>query len=751
MDADRLSLLVREMNSDAVGKDEFNLLLDELFALAGAPQPPPLNPPQDKRVPIYNAFPKFANHELRLTFPHTVRTYFRGSTMESKHNWDAILEALDTVFEKQDFVVSKKGDLNKRLDAVKEKSEYVIFGAFQSGKSKAMLSIGLHLAICKNTSSVIVIRNDRGDKYQLTSRMDSMLRELALLAGEHHENVYEVIDEVKGDSKKLTKKEMTNALVGERPKVYIVLRNVASLKELARRLEKSKIKRFATIIDECDALDSGKRAGVQEKLRIIKENSTIVFNVSGTVLTTLGKEKIHAKNLIYMHPPPEYRGLTHITPKSLYHPVTYCSRRISRIMKNDPNFGRYVRNLVETKKPYECYHSSDMKHALVRQYHPVISLVRATRVTEPQHELEKFVHKKYGTQITTIVYTEDSILLRGNGVGKKVIVNKVEYTSEACSHTLPHVQIGDVLAYLQNSGGVEVHPLIMIFSGAKAERGISFVASDYGEKMARRSIAWHLTEMYITYPESISQPNMLQIAGRLCGNFSDDVPLTLYSNKSDVIFQAFNAQREIVERCASTNAGAYVYENIAKEKMSRKKINADHPLLVEGTLDIQIVKGDDGGWDWKEKGLVKKIGIAMRTKAEIEADREARRLEKEERKVEKEHAKDHVLRAVQDFDDSKPELYEIKHLQNCERLTCMKKSIYEFIRDRVENGSVASKSQITSVYMNAVKGSVQSSVDARIQELIESAKSIPTFDVEGLVFFRPLNGVRDWSIRFTNG
>jgi hypothetical protein len=636
MDADKLSLLVSEMNSDAVGQEAFNRLLDELFAPELKPEPLAPVPNPNERIPIYNAFPKFANKELRRTFPHTVRTYFRGTTLESKHNWDAISEALDVVFEKKEVVVAKKGDQTKLLDVIKgDKSEYVLFGAFQSGKSKAMLSIALYLAINKNTSSVIIIRNDNGDKYQLISRMDRMLRDLALLTGEHHENVYELIDEVKGNSKKLTAKEMKRALIGERPKVYIVLRNVASLKELARRLEKSTIKRFATIIDECDALDSGKRAGVQEKLKAIKANSTLVFNVSGTVLTTVNKEEIRVENLIHMVPPPGYRGLSEIALKSLFHPVKYCSRVTSRITKNDPNFGRYLKNFVTTKSPYECYHHSDIKHVANRQHHPVIALIRATRVTEPQHELEKFVNKKYGVQITTIVYTEDSILLRGNGVGSVVTINKIEYTSEKCSHTLPHVQIGDVLAYLQNSGGVEAHPLIMVFSGAKAERGISFVASDYNEKMARRSIAWHLTEMYVTYPESISQPNMLQIAGRLCGNFMDDVPLTLYSNKSDVILVAFNAQREIIERCAVTNAGAIVKENIAKEKMSRKKINADHPLLVEGTLNINIVKGDDGGWNWKAKGLTRKIPFAMRTKAEIEAEKAEREAEREEAKREK--------------------------------------------------------------------------------------------------------------------
>ena len=55
----------------------------------------------------------------------------------------------------------------------------------------------------------------------------------------------------------------------------------------------------------------------------------------------------------------------------------------------------------------------------------------------------------------------------------------------------------------------------MTLAGGMAARCQSFGSADFNDCLSNGTLAWHLTEMYMTVSAKMDQPEMMQTAGRL--------------------------------------------------------------------------------------------------------------------------------------------------------------------------------------------------------------------------------------------
>jgi hypothetical protein len=217
--------------------------------------------------------------------------------------------------------------------------------------------------------------------------------------------------------------------------------------------------------------------------------------------------------------------------------------------------------------------------------------------TEPQKLLFRYIANNYN--IAVIFYNGEGIdLYHSSIVNKKIYIKcgnrvygskKTPWCKNAHSFT-KKVAISDVIQWLKDNGGVEKFPRIITLSGKLAGRGISFVSSDYGmyidearkNKFCMNWMGWRLTEMYMMVSKNTSQPNLMQIAGRLCCIVYDNIPTIMYCTQKifDDILKAYQSQEELISRAILTQEkysemffkDAIMQLKIKKEKMSKRRL-----------------------------------------------------------------------------------------------------------------------------------------------------------------------------------
>lgn len=517
-----------------------------------------------------------------------------------------------------------------------EKKHKIVKGYVQSKKTWAIISIALYYLFKYRKSSFIVVRNNIDDFVQIKGRITGVLDYLFNGSSERAslrrdiDALFYYLDVARGRT--ATVEELADSFSGADPRIFVCMRNPTDLFPLNEMIA-GVSGDYVMIVDEVDDIDNGRDAESQGHMEVLKERAGSIWGVTATPMTSLMKEQIERGNVFVLTRPDWYKDIPNFDFRNLPLEAQYATKVGHDLFECDPNLKGYLLDFAKTT-PFEC--------PVWKQTHPRISLIRVGAAVEPQVKVAAYIAKNH-PEITVITYNGSSygITLRGNNIPIEALetekgASKVIKEKEKVVHHFMGQHISEIIGLLERRG-VQLHPRIVILAGKKADRGISFVSSSFADR-SLETLKWHLTELYLVAAKSTTQGNLLQIAGRLCGVFRDNIPLTIISNAGEDIIKAYWEQDELIERARQLSLHGSVMKDIipevpiATEKCSARRITSVGVMckLTKVFEDLTI-----GGWDWEAEGKTysgtdmvfgngDRVAVAKRslTQEELEVNRE---------------------------------------------------------------------------------------------------------------------------------
>lgn len=508
--------------------------------------------------------------------------------------------------------------LNYMFEHTETKESIIVKGYVQSGKTSFMLCSALKYMFggC-SMSSIIVLRDSNGDSTQIKRRLLDMKKNITDYL--NSQNISDEIDiTILNHTANIN--EVTAAVNGINPKIFIVLGNGSQLRKLNNMIEKVSSPRYAIFIDEADSNDTGEnnRKGELDRL---KDKSNRIFYISATILEIGLREdededddSITEENNIYMLNRPEhYMGIEKLLQIPLTEDAVPNNRNDSNPFENDPNIMKFVTNF-EKLQP----HNVDM----FKLKHPQHCLISCGNVIAPQKKLFKFVSSY---DIAVILFNGKGVDMYHKSLSNSKIRIKTDsgrtVTGAPCkwlygAHSFGQsISIPDAIQWFKDNGGVEKFPRIITISGKLAGRGISFVSSDYGKYLnifnstpIPEWMGWRLTSMYYIPSKHTSQPNLMQGVGRVCCVCRDNIPTNLYACDEVLmdIRKAYWTQEEMVIRARKLQDDSEENEISILEALNSVKLNttklSKRRLTINGVKRIKTENTlewyeDDNGFD----------------------------------------------------------------------------------------------------------------------------------------------------------
>ena len=500
-----------------------------------------------------------------------------------------------------------------------DKKEVVVKGYVQSGKTSFMLCSALKFMFGPSSmSSIIVLRNATGDQTQIDLRLRGLRQEMNDALRVHDSTSVVDFNVLDGSA---TGSDISAAMTGRNPQIFVVLGNDSRLKRLNNTLRKLQNPRFALFIDEADSNDTGdsKRTG---EIGFLKDNAESLYYISATILdiglrdiviTEDDSVSLPPSNVYMLQDVPHYMGLDKLIHRTLTEKALPCNKNDDVPFARDPNLMGFIDR-------FSKFEPHDVK--MMGLKHPQHCLISSGSVIVPQKSVFSYIASK--TDCAVILYNGEGIdLFHHSLVDKRIVIplsdGRRVVGGQKCdwcigAHTFnKSIGIAEMIQYLKDNGGVEKFPRIITISGKLAGRGISFVSSDYGRYLRSFShssppkmIGWRLTSMYYIPSPMTTQPNLMQAVGRVCCVVRDNIPTHIYLNE-EVFFdlrKAYWTQEELVIRARNIqegNADMDIGEAIRQVRMNKTKLSKRR-LTVSGVRRIDPEKTvewfeDDGGFD----------------------------------------------------------------------------------------------------------------------------------------------------------
>lgn len=485
--------------------------------------------------------------------------------------------------------------LEKIMKKVERYPYLVVKGNIQSGKSALMIYYSAWMAKEHNMNVVIMLRNQTADIESLVTKFREFKKEKGI-KGELEVFSFATYFKSKHIDDIIEKFQ-------EQGKVFIMLGNNEQLIKLNKVIKDNEINPFVMCIDEADLNEKDPDTEFQKEFEKLKLTGCIshILGVTGTALSLMIKRVAELTNeqVISLEPPLNYKGIQNIS-------MTNINVDDKKIVK------KTMLTMLETK--YAFYDKDSKKH-------PVILLVKDERVKNNQKELmnKLYQNEKIKNNWVVIVYNGDGINVKlpGNKKIKKTI------------------GINDTLQEIKKTFGTEIK-YICIISGDLANRGLSFVSSDY---------SWHLTHMIMCAKGSATGTNLMQYT-RLCGCYNDDIPLEIFTSDEiqKELFAFDNLQERCVEKCEDPLL------DVEQMKSRLEKMKMDETCVVRRNID--------GKLKIKYKNLNDFDNNMYGKKIEVNTLKEAQKLVKKEFGVK---PRQYVKKYVQDI------------IYNKENVECLKK------------------------------------------------------------------------------
>jgi len=399
--------------------------------------------------------------------------------------------------------------LKKVMSKVSEYVYLVVVGYVQSGKSQLMIYYSAWMAKEHNMNIIIMLRNQTVDVRSLSRKIVKFKKERKLTNAD-----IEVISFAKQFT--ISGLEEMHQKFCERKKIFIILGNSDQLRKINDIIiygneNEMPIKPFCLVIDELDLNEKQEATKFYTEFNKIKGSGFIssVLGVTATALPVMFRrlQELKSDQIIRLQAPMNYRGINNID---------FTTIDIKEIDINK----KVMKRILKTK--YNSFKDKD------GNIHPTILLIKDERIKTNQLEMRD--HLLFDPKIK-----KHYCMLVWNGDGM--------YISLPSRTTIfaKNLNINDALQNIKDLKYGKVPERIAIISGDLANRGQSFVSTDY---------SWHLTHMIMSASNGSSGTNLIQYT-RLCGCYNDDIHLNLFT--SDEIQKELYAydyyQNQVVEEC----------------------------------------------------------------------------------------------------------------------------------------------------------------------------------------------------------
>lgn len=483
---------------------------------------------------------------------------------------------------------------------------FLIYGKCQSGKTAFIMGVAMSHVLFSKCTAVVVLRNSIGDAKQLQERVEEFVTSHKAWMAEKQDR-YDVGKSLTyvyaGLKSARNLQKIHDTLSGKIPGMVITIANNTQMQTIKDTIDTIDNPRYITCIDEADQVAYGNQSvDFRQTLNdSVLETSGRTYTVSATTFDTIFTEKkIKTSSIIVMKPKGYYKGLRQIEKHALRTdalPATGSNMWFG----NDGN----VLPVLKYLNNKSC--NADDYNPRKNYQQPVITLIKATHLNKAQIDLmDKITSNPELDQWAVLVYNGKGIyistphidLLNKMGGRRKSSGLQVPETMNIPNCRLFKGQVVNAgLQYFYDLNKIlkkqRKKPIshIAIIAGDLADRGISFVSTNY---------KWHPTHMYYVPTEKSTVSHVIQAAGRLCGNFDDNIPLRLYAPESvlDDLVKGTRIQDEMLERANQMELEQSVRSvmknmKFAKCKVPEKKFGHQEEATIK-KKNIVLV-GSDGG------------------------------------------------------------------------------------------------------------------------------------------------------------
>lgn len=416
--------------------------------------------------------------------------------------------------------------LKKIMVKVPTYNYLVTVGMVQSGKSALMIYYSAWMAKMYDMNVVIMLRNQTVDIASLERKFRNFKKEKKL------ENIdLEIIPFAKKYNNGI--EEMVEKFREQR-KVIIILGNSEQLTKVNEIIkygndQKTPINPFVLCIDELDLNEKQEATKFYKEFDKLKTSGFIanILGVTATALPVMFRriDELKSDQIIRLKAPLNYKGIQNIDFTTI------------DINEDDINL-KVMKTMMKTK--YNSFKDKDGKD------HPVILLIKDERVKTNQLQMRDKL-------LFDLEIKKNWIMLVWNGDGM--------YISAPYRDTIfqKNLNINDALQNIKDNKYGKVTNYIGIISGDLANRGQSFVSTDYG---------WHLTHMTMCARNTSSVSNLTQYT-RLAGCYNDDIHLTLFTSKEiqKELYAYDYYQNQVVEDCGQVLDKVELRETLQKMKL----------------------------------------------------------------------------------------------------------------------------------------------------------------------------------------
>jgi len=501
-----------------------------------------------------------------------------------------------------------------------DKSNNLIYGPPQSGKTKRIQTLSFAHMLFNKCPSIVILRNSNDDAKQLKSRCDQF--------AEDHKQF------IRSKFPKRPVKSFEYAYVGT-SSIEKLRRSVLSstmIIAIAHPSQISKLEqvllpgvRYLTVIDEADSVIgaySEEHAAEFRKIlhRAVLKNSGKTYAVTATTFDLIfSSDEIKASKIYRMKINQNYSGLGKI---QMYRIGKFGDDDLQPTRKSESCFttDKFLHTILEDlskRNEYFRLPTDSMYSQVVGDGHPMVLLIKNTRLTEKQRELlNEIVENEKGKWHWTegIVYNGDGLVIQskylrelkkiaktltkpckvklGVNIGESIVTGPRETRQAAldkggkeCLYIKEgHISVGMQCFRELIKSGVRITHLVII-ADRMADRGISFVSSDYKLR---------LTCQYYVPSSTATVSHKLQ-AIRLCGVYNDNLPSMLFAppDVCEDLVKANLGQEELIGRLQTSESDEGTMTVCSGFKYSKSKL----PKSKWGSakMPCQIVEKSDGG------------------------------------------------------------------------------------------------------------------------------------------------------------
>lgn len=449
------------------------------------------------------------------------------------------------------------------LKQIKSKTKSLIMGAVQSGKTKLIISYA-YQSFLKGISTVILVLPTNENEYQIRARFDDKREYTEYMTGigldpiVFPDPIHATTDE----------EELEDLLDSTTPGIVVLLCNPSKMRRLMNIITEINTCKFNLVIDEIDSFYKSKdERKFHEPFKFLIDKARTVVGVTATIFDVVLPTKskfVTNKNIYLMNIPDDYKGFSDLM---------WIELEDSKI-KPDKISNSWIDSFYSDLLKTLPYRLDD------KTLHPIICLHKVDRKNNDQ-ENTQYYFKKHLPSLCSIVYNGKGIHLYYDRLldRESLMIDDKESFID-CGVFKVKTSISRVLGWLRNNRTVKPPTHIMIISGKMADRGISFVSSDY---------KWHLTHELMIVPQSSTAGSLLQ-GVRICGRYNDDIPLHIIADKTvyEDCIRSSKTQDEIYSKAKEMITEDYMNKCIEDMTFSDEVLLKGRRLSVNEYKKIKI-------------------------------------------------------------------------------------------------------------------------------------------------------------------